>query len=232
MSLNSNPVHPKITIVIAEDHSLFRQGLVILLEKEMIEVVGEAKDGNELLEKVRELKPEVVLTDIVMPGLSGIEATQIIVKEFPEIKVIRLTMYEEEHYLIEMMKAGAKGYLFKNLRKQELLRAIYTVSSGEFYYSNNVSNKFFRLFSSTHFPLYLPKAKPYFNERALLIIQLICDQYSSQEIAEHLQTNRRVIESHRERIQKKIKAKNVIGIVIYAIKNGFYHLLIIFYLLT
>jgi DNA-binding NarL/FixJ family response regulator len=212
-----------IKIVIADDHQIILDGLSALLSKEQnMRIMGEALNGKDLIEKVRQQKPDIVLTDIQMPLMNGIEATQILLKEFEELGVIALTMYEETHLIVDIVEAGARGYLLKNSGKTELLMAIQTVYEGDTYYCKEATDKLVSLASKTKFYPYKPNDEPVFTKREIQIIQLICKQLSSKEIATALGLNKRSVDSQRERIQKKIGAKNFAGIVLYAVRNGIY----------
>src|SRR5580692_7051249 len=129
-----------ISLVIADDHEIFRDGLVLMLSKqEAISLVGQAGDGQELIRLVTELKPDIVLTDIKMPRLDGIAASKILLQQHPGLKIIALSMFEEENLIVEMLEAGAKGYLLKNADKKEILDAIVTVEEGNIFYCKHTT---------------------------------------------------------------------------------------------
>ncbi len=132
-----------IRIVIADDHEIFRDGFRIMLKKQTdIELVGEAADGNELIEIVEAMKPDIVLTDIKMPILSGIEAARIIKKKYPTMRIIALSMFDDDNLIIDMLESGAKGYLLKNTSKSEIVDAINMVYNDQFYYCRSTSGIF------------------------------------------------------------------------------------------
>jgi DNA-binding NarL/FixJ family response regulator len=127
-----------IRLVIADDHEIFRDGLSLMLSKQdRVILSGQAKDGEELLQLVEEVRPDLVLTDIKMPRLDGIAATRILLQRYPDLKIIALSMYEEEDLIVEMLEAGARGYLLKNADKKEIMEAVLTVS-GEIYFTASI----------------------------------------------------------------------------------------------
>jgi DNA-binding NarL/FixJ family response regulator len=208
-------------IVIADDHSMFREGIHMLLEKENeLEIVGEARDGNHLLQITRSLVPDIVITDIEMPNMNGIEATKKIKEEFPGTGIIALTMYGDDHLIVDMLEAGATGYLLKNARKEELAEAVRAVHSGQSYYCNSTSMRLTKMIAKSK--AIKDEAKIEFNEKELEIMKLICEQYASKEIAEATQLTHRTVEKYRGDIMEKIKAKNMAGVVVYAIRKGIY----------
>src|SRR5215213_2604658 len=126
-----------IRVVLADDHEIFRDGFRVMLKKQdSVELIGEAGNGEELLEQVQELQPDIVITDIKMPKLDGINATKILAKKYPHIGVIALSMFDEENLIIDMLEAGAKGYLLKNAHKNEIIAAVESVFKNQIYYCN------------------------------------------------------------------------------------------------
>ena len=212
-----------IRIVLADDHEIFRDGFRVMLKKQPgVELVGEAADGEELIKLVEELQPDVVVTDIKMPKLDGIKATTMITKKHPHIGVISLSMFDEENLIIEMLEAGAKGYLLKNAHKNEIIAAVEAVYRKQVYYCNHTSRKLTRMIAESSFnPNHRPQ-KPEFTEREILVMRFICQELSNREIAMNLKLSVRTIEGYREKIQEKISARNTAGIVVYAIKNSIY----------
>ena len=211
-----------IRIVLADDHEIFRDGFRVMLKKQPgVELVGEAGDGEEVLKLVEELQPDVVVTDIKMPKLDGIKATKIITKKYPHIGVISLSMFDEENLIVDMLEAGAKGYLLKNAHKTEIIAAVEAVYRKQVYYCNHTSRKLTKMIAESSFNPNKPH-KPEFTEREVLVMQYICQELSNREIAMHLNLSVRTIEGYREKIQEKISAKNTAGIVVYAIKNSIY----------
>ncbi len=214
-----------IRIVIADDHEIFRDGFRVMLKKQTdIELVGEAADGNELIEITEAMKPDVVLTDIKMPILNGIEAVRIIKKKYPSVKIIALSMFDDDNLIIDMLESGAKGYLLKNTSKSEIIDAINMVYNDQFYYCRSTSQKLIELMAQSNFNPYKETPKPEFSSRELEIIVLICQQATTKEIASKLFLSIRTIEGYREKIQEKMNVKNAAGIVVYAIKNGIFRI--------
>jgi len=212
-----------IQIVIADDHELFRDGFRAMVKKfPEINLAGEAENGKELLKLVEKIRPDVVLTDIQMPLMNGIDATKEIRKNFSDIGVIALTMFNEENLVIDMLEAGAKGYLLKNTDKNEIIDAIRTVSRGNNYYCNETSFKLIGLIAQSKFNPYKKTPKPVFTTREIEIIKLICEQCSNKEMANKLHLSVRTIEGYREKIQEKTNSRNSAGIVIFAIKNNLF----------
>ncbi|RPD43612.1 MULTISPECIES: response regulator transcription factor [Chitinophagaceae] len=212
-----------LRLVLADDHELFRDGLQVMLKKQpTIETIGEASNGVELLYLVRTLHPDVVITDIKMPQMDGIEATRQLVKEFPKLPVIALSMFDEENLIVDMLEAGARGYLLKNASKQEIVAAIETVVDGEVYYCGNTSRKLAKLIATSKFDPRNHAKEPEFSAREVEIIQMICEELSNKEIAARLGLSVRTVEGHRERIQEKMNVRNMAGIVVYAIKHHLY----------
>ncbi|MGI8951146.1 MAG: response regulator transcription factor [Chitinophagaceae bacterium] len=210
-----------IKLLIADDHEIFRDGMALMLSRQSdINLVGQAENGRELIQLVKEHKPDIVLTDIKMPHLDGIEATKFLIKQDPDIKIIALSMFDEENLIIEMLDAGAKGYLLKNADKQEILDAITTVYEGNTYYCRHTSGKLAALIVKSRFNPYKKSESIIFSEREIEIIKLICQQNTTQQIGEKLFISKRTVEGYRTKILEKINAKNIAGIVMYALRNG------------
>ena len=220
----------KIKVFIVDDHDLFKEGIKLLLRNEKeLEVVGDAANGAEFLQKVEEIKPDVVLMDINMPVMNGIDATRAAVSKYPNLKVLALTMFEEGAYISEMMKAGAHGYLLKNTGREELLGAIKKVIAGEKYLSASVTVK---LIDSVMNPVSKPSpVSPSMNDsserkkvditkRELTIIKLIAQEMTNQEIADKLDNSPMTIITHRKNLLRKLGVKNTAGLIKYAVQNG------------
>ncbi len=224
--MEKNKVLRVIRVVLADDHEIFRDGFRVMLKKQPgIELVGEAGNGQELIETVRRLQPDLVVTDIKMPVLDGIEATKQLISEHPGMGVIALSMFDEETLIMDMLEAGARGYLLKNANKKEVFDAIESVHRGNNYYCNQTSAKLLNLLSKTTGNSSRSKEKKItFSPKELQIIELICKESSNKEIAEHINLTIRTVEKYRERIHEKTGAKNVVGVVVYAIKNGLHQL--------
>lgn len=208
----------KHKIVVVDDHPVIRNGMKLMLNSMgHSEVVGEASNGQEFLKLLETKEVDIALMDIKMPVMNGLDATKIATERFPNLKVIALSMFEEEEYVVKMIEAGAKGYLLKNVDKDELDIAIRVVSSGNNYYCNDLSpvitNKF------------LGKSKNKdekvveLTKREVDVLKLICHGFSNQEISEKLFLSQRTVESHRANLIEKTGSKNSIHLVLYAIKN-------------
>lgn len=212
-----------IRIALADDHEIFRDGFRVMLKKQTsVELIGDAANGEELLQLVAETQPDVVVTDIKMPIMDGIKATKELTRKYPHIGVIALSMFDEENLIIDMLEAGAKGYLLKNAHKDEIIAAVETVFKRQTYYCNHTTRKLTKLIAESTFNPNKRSGRPNFSERELNIIRLICKELSNKEIALQLNLSVRTIEGYRERIQEKINARNTAGIVVYAIKNEIY----------
>jgi DNA-binding NarL/FixJ family response regulator len=214
-----------IRVVIADDHELLRQGLQAMLRKHSaVTIVGQARNGSELLHLVSELLPDVVITDIQMPVMDGIEATRRIKARWPNIGVIALTMFNEESLVLEMVEANANGYLLKNASGKEIVNAICNVHAGNSYFCSATSARLVSLATSRRTEPSREKTKPAFSPKELRIMHLICEEWQNKEIAADLNMSVRTIESHRERIFEKTGAKNIAGLAIYAVRHGYFSL--------
>ena len=205
-----------ISVIIADDHEIFRKGLrTVLDEIHFVKVTGECENGNELLKVLKSQPVDIILMDIKMPGLNGIEATRQISELYPETDVIALTMHEEIGYFNKMMDAGAKGFLLKKTNKKQLEEAIKTVFNGEQYFAEEFQ---FHLPKTSEPQITKPKIR--LSKRELEILELICKGFSNCEIADKLGLSQRTIDGHRSRIIDKTGAKNAPNLVLYALKNG------------
>lgn len=213
------PTKP-VRVVIADDHPIFIDGFYSAMRKHpQVSVAGQAANGEELVQLVEELVPDVVFTDIQMPVKNGIAATREIMQRFPYVSVIAITNYIEDSFITDMMEAGAMGYLLKNETVHEILRAIEKVMSGQIYYSHEVSNRLVALMKRTAYNPMKPFDKPRFTELELAVMKEICDELSSKEIAQKLGIEVRSVESAKARIMEKTGCRNSAGIVKYAIRN-------------
>lgn len=218
-------MYAPIKIVIADDHEIFREGFKLLLKNQQeVQLVGEADNGRELLDIAAKQQPDIVITDIKMPVMDGIEACKAIKLKFPHMQVIALSMFNEDNLIVDMLEAGARGYLLKNTNKHELLQAVRAVYEGSTYYCMATSGKLTRMIAESKFNPYRNQPVKKFTPREMEIIKLMCEQHTNKEIATLLRLSIRTVESHREKIQEKTGARNSIGIVIYAIKNDLYEI--------
>ncbi|MFA4948490.1 MAG: response regulator transcription factor [Candidatus Krumholzibacteriia bacterium] len=208
----------RIRIVIVEDHTIVREGLRPLLEGRGIEIVGEAGDGLEAVKLAKELVPQVVIMDVALPRLGGIEATRRIVKASPDMKVIMLTIHDEPQYVFKSLEAGAKGYLVKEAPLEELMTAIKAVMRGETYLSSN--------FPPGLIDSYVKMAKrgkkadefSQLTRREREILQHIAEGQTSPQIAKLLFISKKTVENHRANIMEKLDIHDTVGLVRYAIK--------------
>ena len=215
------PTVADIKLVIADDHEIFRDGFKLMLSKfPEIMLVGEAGNGRELLELIEKENPDVILTDIKMPVMDGIEATKKITELYPDKGIIGLSMYDDDELIIEMLEAGAKGYLIKNAGKDQIIEAIKTVYNDEPYYCKTTSHKLTQMIAKSRFNPYKKSEKAEFSEREKEIIAGICDEMTNKEIGDKLFISVRTVEGHRLKILEKMSVKNTVGLVVYAIKNG------------
>jgi len=210
-----------ISLVIADDHEIFRDGLALMLSKQdTLSLVGQATNGRELIQLVADKKPDLVLTDIKMPHLDGIAASKIMLQQHPGLKIICLSMYEEENLIVEMLEAGAKGYLLKNADKKEILDAIFTVHEGNIFYCKHTSARLASLIVKSKFDPHKKHPETLFTQREREIIRLICRQHTAQEIGEQLYLSKRTVEGYRTRILEKMEVKNTAGVVVFALKHS------------
>lgn len=206
----------KIKIFLVDDHNLFREGLKFLLSNnDIISEIHEAENGKELLKNVLNVRPDIILMDIEMPVMDGIEATKETLKIYPKSKVIALSMYGNENFYSEMIDAGAKGFLLKNSKFEDVQKAIVEVYEGKNYFSPEILDAIIKnLNRKKH-----KKTNIDLTEREIEVLFNICKGLSNQEIAEFLYVSKRTVDKHREHLLLKTQSKNTAGLVIYAIKN-------------
>ena len=205
-----------VKIIITDDHRMFRETLRKVLTTEGIaEVLAEASNGAELLELLDTHKPDLLLMDISMPVMDGIEATRKAIEKQPGLKVLTLSSFGDEKYYFNMIEAGAKGFVVKNAGFAELEKAIMTVASGESWFSSELLQKVILSFSNK-----APKEIPVeFSDREVEIIKLICEGLTNEQIAEKVFLSFDTVKWHRSNILSKTGATNTAGLVMYAIKN-------------
>jgi two-component system, NarL family, response regulator NreC len=207
-----------IRILIADDHTIVRSGLRLLLESEPdIEVVGEAFNGQEAIEKAEVLQPDVILMDITMPDLDGLEATSTIKKRYPHIQVIALTMHRSDEYFFEMLKSGASGYLLKGAETGELMNAVRTVAGGEVYLYPSMARKLVQGYLQK---LESEESPDLLTAREREVMLLLVEGYSNNEIAEKLVLSASTIHTHRGNIMKKLNLSSRHELMQYARQNG------------
>lgn len=212
-----------ISVMIVDDHEIYRDGLRLMLKKQPeVELVGEAENGKEALQMAKKLKPEIILMDIVMPVQDGVTTTRQVIEQLPGTSVIALSMFNEDNLVIDMLEAGAKGYLLKNSDKKEILAAILSVHKQVPYYCSSTSTRLASLIAKSKFANYSRIGKFSFSDRELEIIRMICQEYTNKQMAEKLFLSTRTVEGYRLRIQEKVNAKTATGIVIFAIRHGIF----------
>ena len=213
-----------IQLIIVDDHQLVRDGLKALLaDNESISLVGEAANGQELFSLLKVEIADIVLLDISMPGLSGIEVCRILQKDYPEIRVIMLSMYSSEEFVLQALQAGAWAYLPKNISREELLNAINIVDQGDEYISPAVSvdwmkNLMRKARESNH------QASEVLSRREIEILKLCAEGLSNKEISEKLFISIRTVESHKNHIMQKLELKTSADMIRFAIKNNLVNL--------
>lgn len=206
-----------IKIIIVDDHEIFRNGLKMVLGKlNYVEVVGEASNGQDFLDLIRRVACDIVLMDIEMPVMSGIDATKIALKEYPSLKIISLTMFTDDNYIQSMMDAGVKGFLVKNINKDTLNKAITTVAEGGNYYSEELF-KFFTRKLNTKDEDKASEIK--FTAREKEILQLLSEGLSNKEIADILYVSERTVVGHKSNMLAKTGCKSAISLLAYALRH-------------
>jgi DNA-binding NarL/FixJ family response regulator len=212
--IEQNPLN---RILLVDDHQMFIDGIRVLLEKSKYKIIGEALNGTEALKFLETNEVDIVITDINMPGMSGCDLTKTIKKQNPNQKVIVLSMYNDREIIHEIIMSEAEGYILKNTGKQELLLALERINNGGTFYSNEV----IEIITEN----YVTKQKAFENlkelsERELEIIKLICQEFSTPEIAGMLFISPLTVETHRKNILKKTKVRTIVGLIKFAIENG------------
>ena len=208
-----------IKIIIADDHRLFREGLVNLLsDSKDIEILAQAENGMDVIAKAKELNPDVIIMDIGMPVLNGVEATVKLLKELPAIKVIALSMHSDKQYIKGMLEAGASGYLFKNCAYDELIEAIHTVNAGKKYLSDKITEIMIQDYLGKEESI--PETDSELTERESEILRLIAEGASTSEISELLFVSVKTIGTHKQHLLEKLNLKTSTDLVKYAIKKG------------
>ena len=204
-----------IRIVLGDDHVLVRQGLRLLLEREKFQVLAEASDGQEVIRQVQALSPEIVIIDISMPILNGIDAARELVRSSPKTKTILLTQHEEEQYIHEALQAGVRGYVLKSQVANDLIHAIQQVSRGGFYLSPGVSQAVVEAYRTRS-----EKPLDPLSGRERQVLQLIAEGKSTKDVACLLGISTKTAESHRSRLMQKLDIHETASLVRYAVRRG------------
>ncbi|HMU46162.1 MAG TPA: response regulator transcription factor [Chitinophagaceae bacterium] len=211
----------KIKIAIADDYKIFREGLKVgFSADEGVEVIMEADNGEDLLKLMESNTPDVILMDLKMPIMDGMEATKEVRKKYPSVKILVVSMYEDDKFIIHLMETGANGYLLKNAEPDEILRSIYAVHENGYYFNDLVNKALLKkLVIKNNF-------KPSFNqnvelsEREMEVLKLICEEKTAAEIAKEIFLSPRSVEGIRQRLIEKVGVRNSAGLVMFAVKNG------------
>ena len=213
----SGPIK-KIKVLVVDDHPVVRKGLQsCLANRENLKVVGEAADGAEAIQQVKELDPDVVLMDINMPGMDGLQVTETLRKDSPRTRVLILSVHDTRDYVMRIVKAGARGYILKDAPPDELVRAIEAISNGEAYFSPSVAKIALNQYvaeADTNDPL------TRLSDREREVLVEIAEGRSNKEIASNLNIGVRTVETHRERIMRKLDIHSVAGLTKFAIAHG------------
>ena len=209
-----------IRVFIAVDHDIMRAGLRSLLEKEPdIQVIGEASNGRQAVEMAKELAPNIVIMDVGMSDLNGIDATRQIVKETPHTKILALSMHSDRRFVLAMLKAGASGYLIKKCAHKELVHAIHTVAADQFYLSPAVADVVVDELVSTRSES-KDLGSPTLTAREREILQLLAEGNATKQIATHLHISASTVETHRRQLMDKLNIHDIANLTKYAIREG------------
>ncbi len=211
----------RIKVLLAEDHTIVRKGIRSLLDDEPeIEVVGEAADGREAVEKVERFSPDVVLMDVSMPTLNGLEASRQIIKRFSTVKVLILTMHTNEEYVLQFLRAGASGYLLKQSAPTELVSAIQAVYRGDSFLSPAISKTIIEEYIRHAEAATPPDSYEKLTEREREVLQLLAEGFSTQQIARELHISNKTVRVHRTHLMEKLDLNNMTELTKYAIRRG------------
>ncbi len=213
----------KIRILIADDHNIVRSGLRMLFQRSPgLSVVGEARDGEEAVRMAEKCRPDVAILDISMPRLNGIQATRLIKERFPKIKVLILTIHEEEEFIYEMIRSEADGHVLKSADRKEIINAVHGVAAGGPFYSSAIStiiiNKFVRRLKAENEPP--PAGAQSLTKREMEILRLVAHGLSSKEIADKLYLSVSTVNTHRTNLMHKLDIHDSVGLTKYAIRSG------------
>ena len=210
-----------IKIAIADDYKIFREGLKVgLSADENLEVIMEADNGEDLLKALETTTPDVIIMDLKMPIMDGMEATIAVRKKYPGIKVLVVTMYDDDKFIIHLMENGANGYLLKNTEPDEIRKSIYAVHENGYYFNDVVNKALLKKLVLKN------NLKPSFNqnveltEREMEVLKLICEEKTAAEIAKQIFLSPRSVEGIRQRLIEKIGVRNTAGLVMFAVKNS------------
>jgi len=217
MPMCASPCEGKVRVLIVDDHALFREGIRMILEAQPdIEVVGEAGDGGEALALVEQTRPDIVILDIAMPGLDGLEATKRIKATHPEVRILVLTMHDHKEYVLPMLRLGASGYVVKRAAASELVQAIRSVYRDESYLHPSAARAVLEEYRRRA----VPDEEGGLTEREKEVLRLIAEGLTNQEIARRLYISVRTVETHRKNLMEKLGLHTSADLVRYAIRKG------------
>jgi two-component system response regulator NreC len=211
---------PEITLILADDHAMVRSGLRMLLEAQTdMRIIGEAENGTEAVSQITSLQPDVVLMDVQMPDMNGIEATRQIKKRVPETAVLALTIYEDDQYFFEMLRAGASGYIPKRAAPDDLVTAIRTVARGDVFLYPSLASRLVQDFVNRQGTTTAPTCDE-LTPREQEVVTLIAEGLTNAAIGKQLEISVKTVDRHRENIMRKLNMHNRVELVKYAIRVG------------
>jgi len=210
---------PKLRVLLADDHAILREGHKALINVHPdMEVVGEAEDGKEAYDRTRELRPDVVVMDVSMPNVNGVQATRDVHREWPNVRILALTVHEERSYLRELMEAGASGYVLKRSAAEDLVHAVTVVARGDVYLDPGVTAVVLGKVARMHLPG--EDSRHQLSEREAEVLQLIAQGHSNKEIADRLKISSKTVETYKARSMDKLGLTGRADIVRFALQKG------------
>src|SRR6188768_481743 len=210
-----------IKITIADDYKIFREGLKVSLSSDdNLSIIAEVDNGEDLIASIESVKPDIILMDLKMPIMDGMEATQLIRKKYSDIKILVVSMYEDDKFIIHLMEIGANGYLLKNADPDEIRKAIYAVYENGYYFNDLVNKALLKklVIKNNFKPSFNQNVE--FSEREQEVLKMICEEKTAAEIAKEIFLSPRSVEGIRQRLIEKVGVRNTAGLVMFAIKNG------------
>jgi DNA-binding NarL/FixJ family response regulator len=217
MATNKN----KITVLLADDHTIVREGLRLLLQAaEDIKVVGEVDNGRAAVQMTKKLNPDVIVLDVVMPILNGLEATRQIVREVPTTKVLILSSYSDDERVLQLVEEGATGYLIKQTAGNDLLLAIREAHKGNAFFSPAISKRLLQQCRETFTTGIIKKRGSILTTREAEVLQLIAEGHPNKQIADHLSISIKTVEKHRQQVMNKLNIHDIAGLTRYAVSKG------------
>lgn len=218
MTPNCTTNNNRPSLILVDDHLIFRQGLkTILVIDDLVDVIGEASNGAEFIELLAKLKPDVVLMDIDMPQMDGMEATQKALEIYPDLKIIALTMFGDEEYYYKMVDLGVKGFVLKTSGINEVEQAVKDILVGKSYFSNEILRLIIQNYSRT--AAQIPPGKSALSAREKEVLKHICNGFTTDEIADNLHISPKTVKSHRSNLLEKTACKNTPGMILFALRN-------------